>query len=72
MDTYRITESSRKIQLGPTTEAETMAAMFEPVELIFKTEAVVSLDLEKLGPVSGEWRQMCTIVQETEPISTSR
>ena len=30
-----------------------MAAMFEPVELIFKSEPVYSLDLEKLDP--GLW-----------------
>ena len=64
MNTYRITESRHKTQVGPVTEAETMADMFEPVELILQSEPVLSLDLEKLDPVSGKWRQMCTIVSE--------
>ena len=70
MNAYRIIESGHKTQLGPITEAETMADMFEPVELILQSEPVLSLDLEKLDPVSGKWRQMCTIVPETESISS--
>ena len=71
MGTYRITDSRRKMQLGPTAEAETMAAMFEPVELALRNERIDALDLEKLDTGSGEWRLMCKIVRETEFASTS-
>jgi hypothetical protein len=72
MGTYRIMDSSHEMQFGPATEAETMASMFEPLELILMNEPPDSLDLEKLDPISGEWRRMCTVVRETEAIFTSR
>lgn len=69
MGMYRIIDSNDRTQIGPATQADTMAAMFEPVELVLVNDRVGSLDLEKLDPGSGEWRLMCKVVRETSPVS---
>ena len=71
MGIYRIIDSTHRTQIGPITQADTMAAMFEPVELVLVNERVGSLDLEKLDPGSGEWRLMCTVVREAGPVSVN-
>ena len=71
MGIYRIIGLRRRTQIGPTTRANTMAAMFEPVELVLVDDRVGSLDLEKLDPGSGEWRLMCTVVREAGPVSVN-
>ena len=53
MGIYRIIDSNDRTQIGPTTRADTMAAMFEPVELVLVDDRVGSLDLEKLDPGLG-------------------
>ena len=55
MGIYRIIDSNDRTQIGPAAGADTMAAMFEPVELVLVDDRVGCLDLEKLDPGSGEW-----------------
>lgn len=69
MGIYRIIDSNGRTQIGPTSRADSMTAMFEPVELVLVDDRVGSIDLEKLDPGSGEWRLMCTVVREAGPVS---
>ena len=69
MGIYRIIHSSDRRQIGPTTRADTMAAMFEPVELVLLNDRADFLGLEKLDPGSGEWQLMCQVVREAGPVT---
>jgi len=72
MGIHRIVDSTHRTQIGPITQADTMAAMFEPVELVLVNERIGSIDLEKLDPGSGEWRLMCNVVREARPAADAR